>query len=80
MYGRAAISAAEAGAAIPRAINPTVPSKNFFITQSPLSCASLKRTIPARAPIEYGGHCRRNSSRRLYPKYNTRALNDGALS
>ena len=30
-----AISAADAGAAIPRAIKPTVPNKNFFITQSP---------------------------------------------
>ena len=36
VYGRAARSAAVAGAAIPRAINPTVPNKNFFIISIPI--------------------------------------------
>ena len=34
--------------------------------------ASWKRTNTARTPIECGRHCRRNSSLRLYPKYNSR--------
>jgi hypothetical protein len=65
-----------AGAAIPRASNPTVPNKNFFITQSPFVMRFVERTMPARAAIESGGHHRRDSSRRLYPKYNTRTLNE----
>src|SRR3981189_2498806 len=35
MEGRAAISAAEAGAAIPSAAMPTAPSRNFFIEKTP---------------------------------------------
>src|SRR5713226_2234557 len=41
VYGRAARSAAEAGAAKPSATSPTVPSKNFFIVFSPAFVASL---------------------------------------
>ena len=44
----------------------TVPSKNFFIIISILICltASLKRAVPARAPLEFGRHRRRNTRRK----------------
>ena len=67
VYG--AKSAAVAGAAIPRATNPIVPSKNFFIVSIPIVMRAVGR--PDRNPNQYWGQCRRSSSQRLYPKYNT---------
>ena len=76
-----AISAADAGAAIPRAINPTVASKNFFITQSPFVMRFVEATVSVRRePIEFRGQDRRDSSRGLYHKGNTRAQNERRLS
>jgi hypothetical protein len=54
VYGRAARSAADAGAAIPNATKPNVPSKNFFIVFSPCSVASgdLFKTMDALATAD----------------------------
>ena len=76
-----AISAADAGAAIPRATKPTVASKNFFITQSPFVMRFVEATIPfGRSPLEFRGYFRRDSSRGLYHKGNTHAPNERRLS
>jgi hypothetical protein len=49
------MSAAVAGAAIPRAINPTVPSKNFFITQSPFVTRFVEATFWQECPSNFQG-------------------------
>jgi hypothetical protein len=40
----------------------------------------VEAATPAGEPIESRGYSIGNSSRRLYPKYNTRTLSEGTVS
>ena len=67
-----AMSAAEAGAPIPRASKPTAPIKNFFITQSPIVMRFVEADhFRQECPSNFRRDFQRNSSRALYPKYKT---------
>jgi hypothetical protein len=61
-----------AGAAIPRAISPTVPNKNFFMILILICHRFVEANHFGTGAHRIWGKCSGNSSRRLYPKYNTR--------
>ena len=60
--------------------NQRSPSKTSSSLNPHLSCASLKRPFRQERPSNSEANCRRNSSRGLYQKDNTRALNERRLS